>query len=59
MKKKLKDLTIGEILTICENNDFHTCIGGECKIDCICGLFRMYEMKISVNKEYLEGEIDI
>lgn len=59
MKKKLKDLTIEEVFTICENNDFHTCIGGECKIDYICGLFRMYGREISVNKEYLEREIDL
>lgn len=62
MRKKLKDLTIIEILTICDDTEFRSCMFGKCKIDAICDMFRMYDRDRNISlqdREYLEREIDI
>lgn len=62
MKKKIKDLTIGEVLTICDNTEFNECYFGECKIDHLCGILHLDQVmpNLSVeDKNILEREIDI
>lgn len=62
MKKKLKDLTIAEMLTICNNMEFNQCYFGECKIDNLCGMLHLDQVipNLSVeDKKILEREIDI
>lgn len=61
MKKKLKDLTLEEILFICDNTDFHKCITGECKINRLCGILGLDHMpSISAeDKEYFESEVGV
>ena len=41
MKKKLKDLTVAEMITICDKMDFNKCYFGECKIDNLCGMLHL------------------
>lgn len=62
MKKKLKDLTITEIIEICDRTEFDECMFGECKINHLCGILK-YDLTIphlsKKDKEYLEKEIEL
>lgn len=61
MKKKIKDLTLEEILFICDNTGFHECISGECRINRLCGILGLgHILSISEeDKEYFESEVKI
>jgi len=60
MKKKLKDLTLEEIVTICDNTEFGDCYGGSCRLGLLCARLHddLFERAEQIKKIY-EIEVEI
>lgn len=61
MKKKIKDLTLSEMIAICDITDNHSCLTGECKLGGFCWIFQYGQYGEIVPKRYrniLESEVE-
>lgn len=59
MKKKLKDLTLEEILYICDNTNFGDCYCGRCRLLHLCSSLHidLFEATTEIKKIY-ESEVE-
>ena len=59
MTKKLKDLTLEEILFICHNTEFGDCYGGSCRLEHLCARLHidLFEATAEIKKIY-ESEVE-
>ena len=49
MKKKIKDLTIAEIIDTCDKTAGHDCLTGTCPLNILCGAMRNDISNVSYN----------